>query len=132
MKLAIASLAILWLTSNAAAQTRPCDRFTPFQHTVATGPVEIAPPIANQRIYFCGFALIEKGTTLDFVAMTGTGTNCGTDTIEMFRLELPNDLAFVNRIEMVGPSGDFGRGLCIQTIGPVGARLTGVIYWAQF
>jgi hypothetical protein len=130
--LSVALLLMLVAPISAQAQTRPCNRATTFLHVNPTGPVEIAPPLANQRVYYCGFVLAQKGQVLDFKVLTGTGVNCGTDQTLILSLELPSDLVLVNRIASVGPSAPPGQALCIETVGAAGARLSGVIYWAQF
>lgn len=130
-RLALALFMLLVCIVPAQAQ-RPCDKFAAFTHDVATGPVEIVPADTQKRIYFCGFVLTQRGNTLDFRAMLGRGVNCATDTIQLLNLELPSDLVLVNRIESAGPSSDYGYALCIQTTGPTGGKLGGVIYWAQF
>src|SRR5262245_41179462 len=100
-------LILLALAAPAQAQ-RACDQFTAFEHINATGPVEIVPANPSQRIYLCGFSIIQKGNTLDFTILLGHGTNCDTDTITLATLQFPNDVAFNNRIQTVGPTSDYG------------------------
>jgi hypothetical protein len=129
---AIILLAFLLCAPGAHAQTRPCEHATGFKHLIPTGPVEIVPAIAGQRIYYCGFTILQKGNTLDLIVMAGQGTNCDTNTVQLTpQLELPNDFALSNRVESVGPATEPGYALCIQTLG-TNAKLGGLIYWSQF
>jgi len=123
-------LALMFLALPAQAQS-PCDQATSFSHINATGPVEIAPPVASKRVYLCGMFIVQKGNTLDLNVLVGHGTNCADDQRQVMRLEFPNDVAVSNRIERVGPVSDAGYAMCIQTTGS-NAKLGGVIYWAQF
>lgn len=127
----ILTLVFLLLTTSLAAAQARCDKYTAFQHINATGPVEVAVGKENQRVYVCGYMLVQKGNTLDFTLLTGKGPNCTLERKNVYTLELPNDLALVNRIETVGPVGEPGYSVCIQTTGS-NAKLGGVIYWAQF
>jgi hypothetical protein len=128
--LSMALLLILVAPISAQAQTRPCTNAVAFKHAAPTGPIEIVAGKSNERVYYCGFVLVERGTTLDFIMLTGTGTNCGTNTINLLSLELPSDVALVNRVESVGPASEIGHSLCLQTSGT--GKLSGIIYWAQF
>jgi hypothetical protein len=131
MKHMLALLLLLLTCASAQAQTKPCDNARYFQHTVATGPVLLVPGVPNQRIYFCGFVLAQKGNTLDFKVWSTDQPDCST-TLEAFspQWSLPTDVQMVNRRETVGNSTDYGAGLCIQTFGT--GALTGAIYYAQF
>jgi len=125
------AVAALLFAPPAWAQGRPCDQVTPFQHATPTGPVEIVPGIANQRIYFCGFSIAEKGPTLDLKIWSGGGVLCAIGSKDLSpQWSFPNDFALVNRIEHVGPFSNVGDSLCIQTFGS--GALTGTIYWTQF
>ena len=132
--LRIASLVLflfLGLCGDAYGQ-KACDRMASFQHIVATGPIEVVPAKEGQRIYYCGFTIMQKGNTLDFIITIGQGTNCNTNTLQMTpQLQLPSDFALSTRQETVGPYSEPGYAMCIQTIGSTGA-LTGLIYYAQF
>ena len=111
--------------------THTCDRVVGFKHINATGPVEVVPAVTGQRIYFCGAAIIQKGNTLSLQIMTGTGTNCSTNTVlQTPVLEFPNDVAVVTHQDFVGIASDPGVALCIQTSGSNG-KLGGLLYYAQ-
>ena len=75
-------IVLLGLCGNAHGQ-RACDQVEGFKHLVATGPVELVAAKEGQRIYFCGFTISQKGTTLDLLIMLGKGTNCGIDTVDV-------------------------------------------------
>jgi hypothetical protein len=126
--LAIAFLALLAIP--AQAQTRQCTKITPFQHTTPTGPVWIVPGVQNQRVYYCGFMLAQKGNTLDFKIWFAADAGCVETGTLGPTWSLPTDMAIVNRTEQVGPYGPYGFGICIQTFGS--GALTGAIYWEQF
>jgi len=131
MKRTIGALALLSLTwAMPALAQQVCDQATPFNHQLPTGPVEIVPAQPNKRIYFCGFFVSARGPTLDMTVMLGQGTNCGTNTRQILFDNFPSDVAVSNRVERVGPAGDPGYALCIQSSGT--GSLTGLIYWAQF
>jgi hypothetical protein len=132
-KTSLFALILFLLMPTEALAQRQCDRVETFQHEVATGPVEIVPAVAGQRIYLCGYMLAQKGTTLDLQLTFGQGSTCATNRQTVTPVfSLPSDLVIVNRIETIGPASEIGVSLCIQTIGPAGARLTGAIYYAQF
>jgi hypothetical protein len=130
------ALLMLWIFCAGAQAQKPCTQISTFQHTAPTGPVEVVPGIADQRIYPCGFMLTQKGNTLDFqmwAAPAGTcanGPNFGSTIVFSPQLSLPVDVQLINRLESVGPVGSPGYSLCIQTFGA--GALTGAIYWAQF
>jgi|SRR6516164_2905925 hypothetical protein len=132
MHLVIAALFLLLFTAPAMAQARQCDQAVGFQHATATGPVEIVPGIAGQRIYPCGFSLMERGAALSFrIFGAQPGTNCTVEgTTFTPTLDVPNDVQFNNRVATVGPASAEGNALCIQTIGT--GALSGVVYFAQF
>src|SRR4249920_2197070 len=117
MKYLLAVIALLALTSGANAQ-HACDRMVGFKHAIPTGPVEIVPAVANQRVYYCGFTITAKGNTLDLILTTGTGTNCADNNTPLTpRMEFPNDFALSSRQESVGPYSESGYAMCLQTIG---------------
>jgi hypothetical protein len=129
MKCAIFALLFLGMIAPAEAQN-PCNQFTRFNHAGPTGPIEVAKGDPAKRIYFCGFLLAQKGNTLDFHLLIGQGTNCSENPQQLVYLQLPNDVQLSNRIEHVGPSGDYGYSMCLQTTGT--GLLGGVLYWAQY
>jgi hypothetical protein len=134
MRFALGLLLLLMLVAPAQAQ-RACDHFTAFQHSAPTGPVEIVPADLSLRVYFCGFLLTQIGPTLDFSILVGHGINCGTDTINLVTLSLPNDVVLVNRIPTVGPTADYGYAMCLQTSTTKSGtppKLGGILYWSQF
>jgi hypothetical protein len=131
MKLIWMVLALLLWPAIAHAQ-RACDRIAPFKHINATGPIELVPAVPGQRVYYCGFTILQKGNTLDLIITVGQGTNCGMNTVQFTpQMELPNDFALSSRTETVGPYTEPGFALCIQTIGS-NAKLGGMIFYAQF
>ena len=129
IRLLIGILILLAFAIPAEAQ-RACDQVTSFFHTAPTGPVQIVPPNPSQRVYFCGFVISQRGQSLDFHVTLGQGTNCQNNPTEIVNLVFPSDVVLSNRIGTVGPSGDYGYGLCLQTTGQGG--LGGILYWAQF
>lgn len=118
---------------NAQQVSRPCDSGSYFRHEAATGPVAVVVGKPGARIYFCGFMFTQKGNTLDLIVSVGKGPDCAGEKIQITpQLELPADFALTNRIETGQPIGGPEFGLCIQTLGAAGAKLAGVIYYAQF
>jgi hypothetical protein len=128
----LAGLLLALLVVPAQAQERRgCDNQYFFNHSAATGPIEVVPA-SDQRVYMCGFFFSEKGNTLDFVVLTGQGTNCAVNQTQVFYLSLPNNAVISNRVDTVGQAvADYNYALCIQTVGNVGA-LAGFIYWSQY
>src|SRR5262245_35410246 len=129
IRLLVAFVACMLMASSAMAQ-RQCDKVTTFAYTTATGPVEIVPGQPGLQIYYCGFALANRGPTLTIKVWGGTVGTCAV--VEDFgpAWEFPNDLAIVNRVETVGPHTGPSESICLQTSGT--GSLTGAIYWAQF
>jgi hypothetical protein len=131
-RLLLALLMLSMFCAGAQAQ-KACTQVSTFQHTVPTGPVEVVPGIADQRIYPCGFMLSTKGNSLDFQIWESPAGNCGAPALRVLfspQMSLPTDVQLINRLENVGPAGPPGYSLCIQTFGA--GTLTGAIYWDQF
>lgn len=127
----VLGLGLLFLLAAPAQAQKPCDKVVGFSHTKAVGPVELVAAVAEQRIYFCGFTIIQKGNTLDLIIMVGEGKNCETNRVPLTpQLELPNNSALSSRQDTVTISSDPGAALCIQTLG--NGKLGGMIYYAQF
>jgi len=133
MRFGVTLALLLGLCGSAQAQTvsRPCDAATYFKHEIPTGPVVVVTGEEGKRIYFCGFMVTQKGNTLDLIVTVGSGQNCSVNTIQITpQLELPNDFALTNRIEVGQPIGPPGASLCVQTLGA--GKLTGVFYFTKF
>jgi hypothetical protein len=128
---AVFAAALLFLASlPAAARTAPCDKTASFAYAAPTLDVLVSG-VAGQRIYPCGFTVMQKGPALDFQLSTGTGPSCSLAKNNITPVySVPNDFAVVSRIERVGPSSAVGESLCIQTFGS--GNLSGVVYYAQF
>lgn len=127
----VLGLGLLCLLAAPAQAQKPCDRVVGFSHTKAVGPITLVPAVPDQRIYFCGFTITQKGNTLDLIIMVGEGKDCETSRVPLTpQLELPNNAALSSRQETVTISSDPGAALCIQTLG--NGKLGGMIYYAQF
>jgi hypothetical protein len=128
------ALALLLLCGSAHAQdlSRPCDKSAFFNHSVPTGPVNLVLGVEGQRVYLCGFTIMQKGNTLDFILSVGQGVNCADNNVQITpQFELPADFALTTRINAGQPLPGVGYGLCVQTLGSNG-KLAGIVYYSQF
>lgn len=125
----LASFLILMVTP-AHAQ-RACDRASFVDAIGATPATEFVAAVDGQRVYVCGVVLTATGNAAGFRLISGTGTNCGTDTANVTQLyQLPNGGSLVNRIAFVGPSTPINHALCATVVGT--GTINATVYWAQF
>jgi hypothetical protein len=125
------ALALVLLAVPAAAQ-RACDQF---RSTTTIAPQSITETIAavdGQRVYLCGFTIINTGAGLTVSLFSGTGINCNANQAALVApITLPNNSVLVNRIATA--SGEYtpiGHAVCVQITGS--GNLTTLWYWAQF
>jgi hypothetical protein len=93
----VLAIALLALCALPAQAQRQCTKITPFQHTTPTGPVWLVPGVQDQRVYYCGFMLAQKGNTLDFKIWFAPDAGCGEQGTLGPTWSLPTDMAIVNR-----------------------------------
>jgi hypothetical protein len=128
--LPIAGLLFLLQTWSAAAQ-RACDRASFVDAIGATPTAEFVPGAPGQRVYICGVVLTATGNAAGFRLVSGTGTNCATDTANMTNVyQLPNGGVLVNRIPFTGETTAIGHALCAIVTGT--GTVNATVYWAQF
>lgn len=125
------ALAILCAIPRPAEAQRACDRSSFIDAVGATPATEFVAGVAGQRVYVCGVVLTSTGNAAGFRLVSGTGTNCGTDTANVTQLyQLPSGGSLVNRIAFVGPPTPLDHALCATVVGA--GTINATVYWTQF
>jgi hypothetical protein len=131
MRALLIALVLIVAAIPAAAQ-KACDQFRSATTTAPQSITETIPGIDGQRIYLCGFTIINTGSGLTVSLFSGTGTNCNANqTVLVAPITLPNNSMLVNRIAIA--AGEYtpqGHALCVQVTGT--GNLTTLWYWTQF
>jgi len=111
------------------AQTAICNKIA----TLAAGPVvttQIIAAVTGQSIFLCGWHVTNTGATGTFAIQTGTGSNCGTNTVTLIpAVNVTSTAPSADHIEyataQIGPS----LALCVT---PSVATISFVIWYSQF
>jgi ABC-type Fe3+-hydroxamate transport system substrate-binding protein len=128
-------LLLLLSTVCASAQEAPrpalqATASVALDNSGASGYIQVVPALAGQRIYVVNWSAIASGTT-NFQFVYGTGSNCGTGTVE-----LTGQYALVAQAGLaVGSTGaqlitPVSQALCINVVSAV--QVSGHIAYTQF
>jgi hypothetical protein len=96
------------------------------------GTTQLVAAITNARIYVCGFVFWSAGTA-NVQLQQGTGTNCGTGTVNMtpaFRFAGTSGVGVTSLGNYQGLSTTLSQALCINS--SAGVAVQAIVYFAQF
>jgi len=96
------------------------------------GATQLVAAIANARIYVCGY-VIWSNATANVQLQQGTGTNCGTGTVNMtpaYRFASTTGVGVSVLGNYQGLSTTLSQALCINSSAGVAVQAT--VYFVQF
>lgn len=131
-----AALAVAFLLLASPAFAGACGdpgnlRLSAIINIGAATTTQIAPLVANQRIYVCSFFGSLAGTTPSITFKYGTGTDCATGAVAMSGTILP----VTGSLLSAGSGDDMmttppGQAVCGTTVG-AGSSFQGVMSYVQ-
>lgn len=95
-----------------------------------TGLQQIVAGVAGQSISVCGWHITNTAATGTFAFSTGTGSNCGTNTVTPIPAQNVNSTApSADHIDYVTLTLPAGNALCVNFSV---ATIAGIVYYTQF
>jgi hypothetical protein len=135
MRLVLALLVAVLLTAvprPAHAQLLSCTN-TAVYDASTTGATQLIAAAANAKIYVCGY-VIWSNATANVTLQSGTGTNCGTGTVNMtpaYRMASTTGVGVIDgAAQFRGMATTIGQALCINSSAAVAVQA--LVYYAQF
>lgn len=132
----LAALALSFCSSLVHAENTvgPSNRIFCNKIAILTaGPsaiTQIIPAVAGQNINVCGWSVTNTGATGTFSLQTGTGSNCGTNTVTFIpSLNITNTAPSTDHVSDAWFSSPQSSALCVT---PSVATISVVVYYAQF
>lgn len=123
------------VTVSSMPTTDPCQSVSKAKSSIAleaTADAELIAPSGSTVIYVCGWTATVGGTTPSYRFQTGTGTTCGTGTVNETGVMVPSATSPLasHGGEATVFSGAAGAALCID-VGGTTPSVQGVLTYVQ-
>jgi hypothetical protein len=91
---------------------------------------QVVAAITGQAINFCGWSVTNTGATGTFSVQTGTGTNCGTNTVTVVpALSITSTAPATDHVSTAWLTSPISSELCWT---PSVATISAIFYYSQF